>query len=566
MLLGKVIDSLDDRIDRYELVYMRFSWIFCIIGLIYSICCNIVYGDSTGCFWPVAMEVTMFVVILLINLVKLTALKRGVFFKDKLFISFRIVEISLLAVATTRLRIDFWAYIVLILLVMITGLGKGSKSGCFIAVYASVIHFILRALPQIYFSYEILIKLILDIPYYLIGIIIAIICGMIHDESARRESENIHLVKELEEKYDQLSVAQEEITFHYDKLRDVNLELEDTNKKLSESIAEFYTLQQISQAISSIFDIKELLRYVNDIILGVMGVNNSTIALFDEKSGKLRVYTTSIQNQNILFTLNDNINCKILLDILKTDKPIMENYAEPDKYVFIKGREVSSLMCVPLSTKSKKFGLVLVEHRHFNRFDDNNLRLMSVIGQQVSIAMENAELYQRMQELATIDGLTGVYNRLYFNERLQKEVEKAREKGYELTLAIFDVDLFKRFNDSFGHLFGDKVIRSVAELVKSSIRSSDVLARFGGEEFVILFPRTGLKEAAEKVEFLRKRISLTRIEESGIKANVTASFGVSCYPETAATENELLQSADSALYEAKAMGRNRVCVVSAGIK
>ncbi|GAE89160.1 diguanylate cyclase with GAF sensor [Acetivibrio straminisolvens JCM 21531] len=172
--------------------------------------------------------------------------------------------------------------------------------------------------------------------------------------------------------------------------------------------------------------------------------------------------------------------------------------------------------------------------------------------------MENVELYQKMHEMATIDSLTGIYNRLYFQERLREEIANAKRENYDLSLAIMDIDYFKRFNDTFGHLFGDKVLKHIANLIKKSLRSGDIIARYGGEEFVILLPRTSIKEAYDKVERLRNIISKTSIKDELVEASVTVSFGVSSYPEFSNTESELLKTADNALYEAKESGRNCV--------
>jgi diguanylate cyclase (GGDEF)-like protein len=293
-----------------------------------------------------------------------------------------------------------------------------------------------------------------------------------------------------------------------------------------------------------------------------MGVNNSTVILYDEKKDRLRVHTTNVSSKPELIALFDNINCDLLKDVLKSGEPLMENFVDSKEYCFTQEREVCSLICVPLVTKTKKFGLVLVEHKYFNAFDEDNLRLLNIIGQQVSIALDNAELYERMHELATVDSLTGVYNRLYFQERLQQEFENAQKNEYELSLAIFDIDHFKRFNDTFGHLFGDKVLRHISDLLKNSLRSGDIIARFGGEEFVLLFPRTGIKEAYDKVEVLREKIAKTAIRDELVTASVTVSFGLSAYPEVSTTESDLLKMADNALYDAKESGRNCVKIAN----
>jgi diguanylate cyclase (GGDEF)-like protein len=463
------------------------------------------------------------------------------------------------------MRIGEWAYIMLMFLILITSFYAGIKFSFVLVGYTFLADIVLKFLSHIYLSeggYFIFFKSLQDIMHtfsiYFVFILFSVFCSVLYKNNYENEQQNKKLFMEIANKYEQLSAAQEEIKSQNDKLRECNSRLEEANKKFMTSLAELFTLQQITQAISSILDIKELLKSVNDIIIGVMGVSSSTIILYDDNRGRLKVHTTNITNRKELIILNDNINCEKLLGTLQNGEPILENFVDVEEYPFAEGRGVNSLLCVPLSTKAKKFGLVLIEHKYFSAFDDNNLRLLNIIGQQVGIAMENVELYQKMHEMATIDSLTGIYNRLYFQERLREEIANAKRENYDLSLAIMDIDYFKRFNDTFGHLFGDKVLKHIANLIKKSLRSGDIIARYGGEEFVILLPRTSIKEAYDKVERLRNIISKTSIKDELVEASVTVSFGVSSYPEFSNTESELLKTADNALYEAKESGRNCV--------
>ena len=467
--------------------------------------------------------------------------------------------------------ISEWTYVIIIFPIIITSFLKGPKLSACLIIYTFIVHLIMLFIRQITFYYHTTgiiginsqERILTFIIYYIILVVFDIICGIIFKENNSGMLENKKLIEELELKYSQLTQAREEVKDQYEKLKDTNMKLEDTNKRLTGSIAEFYTLQQISRAISSIFDIKELLKYVNDIIMGVMGVNYSTIILFDDKRNKLKVSTTNIKNRQELVTLTDNINCKALMDCMNVGKPIVESFVDPVEYPFAQGREVNSLICVPLITKTRKFGLVLAEQKYYNAFNDDNLRLLDIISQQVGIAMENAELYQQMQYLANIDGLTGIFNKQYFHEKLTLEFAQAQTEDYKLSLAIFDIDHFKNFNDTYGHLFGDKVLKNISELVKTSLRSTDIVARFGGEEFVILFPHTGINEAYEKIDMLRQKISKTFITDNLVSASITVTFGVASYPETSLSEQDLLRNADDSLYEAKASGRN--CVRNADL-
>ncbi|MCX8130020.1 MAG: GGDEF domain-containing protein [Clostridia bacterium] len=558
-----------NKTERYEQIYAKLSWFFIVMGFTYGLIVNIIFSDNVKSSYVLTF-IVFYIMSCILNYIRRILLRKGLLVGGKSFIVYRISEFTVLSYAIIYLKVGQWAYIMIALSALIATLAKGAKTGLLLTGYSFIAHTAILATRVFVFETKSLNELnnsaysgfILLLFTYSGLVLFVILCGMIHKDSLVGEEENKALVAQLGEKYEQLAVAQDEIKYHYEKLKDTNIKLEETNKKLTSSIAEFYTLQQISQAISSILDIKELLKYVNDIILGVMGVNYSTIIIYDEKKDKLRVHTTNIKNRDELETVNRNINCSILLGALNNGKPIAENFVDPEEYVFVEGREVNSLICVPLITKTRKFGLVLIEHKYFSAFDEENVRLLDIIGQQVGIAMENAELYQKMQDMATIDGLTGVYNRLYFQDRLHKEFKNAQVGNYELSVAIFDIDHFKRFNDTFGHLFGDKVLKTIADLVNNSLRSSDVFARYGGEEFIILFPHTKLDEAYEKVESLRQKISHASIKDNLVTASVTVSFGIACYPENASMENELVRYADDALYEAKKAGRNCVKIAN----
>ncbi|HEY8500534.1 MAG TPA: sensor domain-containing diguanylate cyclase, partial [Clostridia bacterium] len=399
---------------------------------------------------------------------------------------------------------------------------------------------------------------ILLVIVYITFLLFLRLLGVFYNQFRQSEQDNQNLVAQLGIKYAQLEQARIEKQEQFDKLKEVNLQLEDSNKRLTSSLAEFFTLQQISQAISSIFDMDELLQFVNDIIIGVMGVSTSNIALYSGGGDRLKVQVSNILNKRDLAILTDNINTPALKDAIAEGRTIINNAVDPEKYDFTRGRNVRSFLCVPLKIKDKTHGFVLIEHSIPDAFDADNVRLLEIITQQVSIAIDNARLYEQLQEYANTDGLTQVYNRIYFQKRLKEELDRAEQKGYAVSVILYDIDDFKLFNDSYGHLFGDVVLKSIARTVKESVRKDDLVARFGGEEFIILLPHTGTKRAYEKAEELRKLISSLTIEDNNITASVTVSMGISTFPTLANTDSSLISSADNALYEAKRSGKNCV--------
>jgi len=391
-------------------------------------------------------------------------------------------------------------------------------------------------------------------------LILVFITDLIYRQITNKEKENKRLFNKLELHFKELNVAHDQIEAKNDRLNNANSDLKKVNKQLAHSIAEFFTLQQISQAIGSILDTDELIAYVNDITLGVMGVKNSTIILFNQNNFDLEVHTTNITDESDYALLCDNVNDKALLSILEGGSIVCENNVDSKKYIFTVGRNVKSFICVPISSKLKRLGLILIEQNFENAFDNDNVRLLTVIAQQVGMAMENADLYSEMHELAITDNLTGAYNRTYFHTIIKAELINAEKDCYEIAVAMLDIDNFKRVNDTYGHLFGDKVLKSIAALINKSIRSDDVMARFGGEEFIILFPHTSLTEAYEIVEELRKKIASTDIKDNTVCVSISASFGIASFPQNSSNIMELLKNADDALYDAKNSGRNCVKV------
>lgn len=179
----------------------------------------------------------------------------------------------------------------------------------------------------------------------------------------------------------------------------------------------------------------------------------------------------------------------------------------------------------------------------------------------VRSAYRTKYLMDLLEQKAQIDGLTGLYNRAFFDARIKEEIDRARRYGNPLAIVIFDVDRFKRLNDTYGHSFGDVVLAEVAETARLVARASDVVARYGGEEFVIILPEQDLDGARSVAERVREGIAELELAHNGERAPVTASFGVSSTVEIGYDSVQaLVNSADKALYAAKEGGRNRVCI------
>ncbi|HGY56911.1 MAG TPA: diguanylate cyclase [Caldithrix abyssi] len=203
-------------------------------------------------------------------------------------------------------------------------------------------------------------------------------------------------------------------------------------------------------------------------------------------------------------------------------------------------------------------------------FATYEVRILKSFMQTMGIIYENILLYARLMKLYHIrekqamhDELTGVYNYRYFIQELERETNRTKRFNYPFSLLMIDVDYFKEFNDTHGHLEGDRVLKTIAAILKENIRTTDTVARYGGEEFTVILPHLTKEEAAQIAEKLRKKIEGFNFDlekPSSQRCPITVSIGVAALPEDADNSRELLMLADKALYKAKKSGRNKVCL------
>lgn len=225
---------------------------------------------------------------------------------------------------------------------------------------------------------------------------------------------------------------------------------------------------------------------------------------------------------------------------------------------------IGSCMLLPVSLDvgagRTRRGILQINSRnaeHFGPFDTGTVRILS---DHATLVLRNAELYKKMESLATTDGLTGLPNHRTFQERLAEELVRAGRTGRPLCLVLVDIDHFKRFNDSFGHQEGDRVLQRMAALLREGVRKSlDMAARYGGEEFVLVLPEQEPGRAFEVADRIR-RFASERLRGGDAKEQIpiTLSMGLASFPGDAAVQSELIERADQALYHSKRHGRNRV--------
>lgn len=223
---------------------------------------------------------------------------------------------------------------------------------------------------------------------------------------------------------------------------------------------------------------------------------------------------------------------------------------------FLKEAKMKSYILVPLLSKHTHFGSLIVFSSREN-ISNSELNFLGLFAKQIELAITIADLFQAVKEQAITDGMTGLYNRRYFEEYIKKEAIRAMRQNQKFTVIGIDLDHLKQINDTYGHNYGDIAIKAIAEVLKNNARSIDIAARMGGEEFNLILPGVDIEGGCIAAERIRKAIESIELEKIG---HITASLGVATYPDQSDDLEELLELTDQAMYESKRNGRNRVTI------
>ncbi len=235
-------------------------------------------------------------------------------------------------------------------------------------------------------------------------------------------------------------------------------------------------------------------------------------------------------------------------------RALIENHAEGDHAAL--SPEARSCMSIPLVSFGQTQGVLVLESENVGHFEDGDSQSLEAVADICATAIQNAHYVERVKQLAYLDGLTGIFNRRFFELRIEEEIDRARRFNSGMAVVMVDIDQFKRLNDEFGHLLGDEVLRQASSIFHQQLRKIDVVCRFGGEEFAILLSQTNPQHALGVAEKLRRLVENWPFP--GVPRSVTISAGVANYPGHGATRDELVKAADAGLYAAKQSGRNRV--------
>jgi diguanylate cyclase (GGDEF)-like protein len=351
--------------------------------------------------------------------------------------------------------------------------------------------------------------------------------------------------------------------------RDLSLqtELKAVNERLAAHVSEMELLLEVSNAISGTLEMPELLDTLGGLMCARFGVSEFSVMLVDDATGELVVEASAGDGprttRGMRFHLGEGITGEVAArgqTIYVPDVAKDPRYQEQKRHRPATG----SFLGVALRSKGTILGVMNLNRPREDAFSPQETRLVEAIGSQAALAIANARLYQQTLELSFTDSLTGIPNRRQLFVRLEHELSRSLRFGDPLSVLMIDLDLFKRINDEHGHSAGDAVLRGVALALRRSIRKIDIVARYGGEEFCVVLPRVAKPEACEVAEKLRRAVAATALPapEGLGPLTVTISVGVATLGTDAQDVKGLIDKADSALYEAKRLGRDRVSLAT----
>ncbi|MGM0471205.1 MAG: diguanylate cyclase [Bacillota bacterium] len=331
-------------------------------------------------------------------------------------------------------------------------------------------------------------------------------------------------------------------------------------ERMQKNVAELSTLQMISKTINSTLDLDQVLELAIDVIVGTMGVSACAVLLTDEDNQELTLEASRGLPANFTdqqtFGFQDSIFSKIIDD----GETVIYNHVPEQLKDDLNFQEMKSVIVVPLKLRDEIIGLIpAVNTMMSHTFDEDDERFLSTLSNQVAVAIENARIYNQMEEMAIRDGLTGLYNHSYFQRTLSSELERVKRYNQQLSLLLLDIDNFKKVNDNYGHPVGDQVLKQLADKLKKITRQMDIVARYGGEEFAIILPETGTKGAKKLAKRINQAIREMVVEEEGVKISITVSIGLTTYQDHL-SQKELISRVDEALYQAKEEGKDRICI------
>lgn len=336
------------------------------------------------------------------------------------------------------------------------------------------------------------------------------------------------------------------------------------NADLSERTLELFSLFELSHSLGSGARFDNIPDQSMDFIGQLMGIDLFSLMLYDPDDGKLHVKAAlgipDDMRERCTITPPHGVAGRVFAT---GESLYVPDVSQDPQYVTFENINIGegSLLSVPLLDENgKPFGVLNISKPEKNSFSDSDVALYSTLALQIAVIIQNYTNFQRLKELSLTDELTGLANRRAFFTTLEEEHRRHKRAGLPYSLLLIDIDFFKKFNDTHGHLEGDIALQELAVIFRNRCRQSDLVTRYGGEEFAVAAIRTNKVDAIKLAHFLCTAVSdfRFRLKDGRPASPLTITIGVASFPEDGETYNDVLENADRALYFGKSRGRNTV--------
>lgn len=343
-----------------------------------------------------------------------------------------------------------------------------------------------------------------------------------------------------------------------------------------EYIKKFNKLSLVSLKTSKLYFLHKDIQHLYDNIVieaaSLADAEKCSLMLPADDKDTLRVNAASGINRWLMENVRVRKGEGIAGKVYEQGMPILIENEEKLKYFSIPSKpqfKTASCLSIPIKIADEILGVINLSDKYSGGpFSEEDIFVLNQFVTQTSILLKLTSCYrtaEEMRELSITDHLTGLFNRRYFNNRFEEELQRSKRYSLPFSLAIVDIDDFKLFNDTEGHLYGDDILKSCASIMDNTIRTNDILARFGGEEFAIIMPQTQKAEAFYVAERIRENIKnmISPTYKNLPQKNITVSIGIATYPDCGEPINNLIKYADMALYKAKVLGKDQTAVWNA---
>lgn len=334
-------------------------------------------------------------------------------------------------------------------------------------------------------------------------------------------------------------------------------------REAEQRIVELKELYELGLKVSSSGDLREIYSTIIDYATLLTDTPAGSIAILSENTSEMILAAAKGFSADFFALRRWKLRKGGLTSyILNQEEPVIladvASLHEPVNPALVR-EGVKSIIAAPLTVRGKIIGILYVDDFKVRKFDSNDSSILRLLSGYAALAIERMKLLDDTKRMAITDGLTGLHNQQEFIVRLEEETARAGRYGRSLSVVELDIDFFKKYNDKFGHLAGNDLLRVLSRTIVDNSRTTDMCARTGGEEFAIIMPETDFSKAVQLAERLRILIESARFEVKGADdQTITASFGVASFPDHSGTATDLYHAVDQALYKAKSTGRNRV--------